>query len=103
MKMLILMAFVLGSTFAQRGGSSGGAGGPNPGLGPNPPSQAERDAIAQKEYKKNVADAGMLMQLAGQLKTDIESQGVQTVSPTTTKEAEQIEKLAHGIRNRLKH
>jgi hypothetical protein len=43
------------------------------------------------------------LQLAAQLKADIENQTTQTVSMPTVKEAEQIETLAHGIRNRLKH
>jgi|SRR5690242_3052609 hypothetical protein len=105
MKVLILTALALGMSFAQRGGSSAGAnsGAPLPSLAPDPPNQAELAAIAQKEHKKNVADAGMLLRLATQLKTDIESQGHETVSATAVKEAEQIEKLAHGLRNRLKH
>ena len=76
---------------------------PDPSRGLNPPNKAERDAIAAEQYKKNVADAATLLQLATQLKADIENQSTQTLPATTTKEAEQIEKLAHGIRNRLKH
>jgi hypothetical protein len=100
MKVLLLTALYLGTSFAQHGGSSGGT---HPQMAPNPPSKAERDAIAKEEYKKNVADAATLLHLAAQLKADIENQTAQTVSATTVKEAGQIETLAQGIRNRLKH
>jgi hypothetical protein len=99
MKMLMLVIFALGSLLAQKGAS------PNAHTSPgwNPPNQAERMAITNEDHKKNVADAATLLQLAAQLKSGIESETTQTVSVTTVKEAEQIEKLAHGIRNRLKH
>ena len=100
MKVLVLTALYLGTSFAQHGGRTGT---PDPSRGLNPPTPAERAAIAAAQDKKNVADAATLLQLATQLKADIENQSTQTVSATTAKEAEQIEKLAHGIRNRLKH
>jgi len=60
-------------------------------MAPNPPSRAERDTIAREEYKKTVADTATLLQLAAQLKADIENQTTQTVSATAVREAEQIE------------
>jgi len=100
MKMLILTALCLGSSLGQRGHGNAGT---HSATAASPPSQAEIAAIVRKDYQKNVADVGTILQLAAQLKTDIENQSTQTVSATTVKEAEQIEKLAHGIRNRLKH
>ena len=83
-------------------GGHGGAGSGGKVLG-DPLTKAEHDEIAKEDYKKNVADSTLLVQLATQLKSDIDKQVTQEVSLTTIKEAEQIEKLAHGIRKRMKH
>ncbi len=98
-----MTAFYPGTSLAQHAGSSGGQGAQVQ-MAPNPPSKAELDAIAREEARTNVGDAATLLKLAAQLKADLdENQDNQTLSATAARKAEQIEKLAHRIKTRLKH
>ena len=49
-----------------------------------------------------VADADKLLQLATELKEDVDSSTKNELSVTTVKKAAEIEKLAHEVKERMK-
>jgi len=77
---------------------------PEPGeMGPQLPNgRSQRNAIAKDDYKRNVEDAAALARLAEDLKADLEKDEAFIVSVKVMKRTEDIEKLAKGIRARLK-
>lgn len=102
MKLLSLIVLLLAASFAQS---------PQSPLPPKPGDEMEarlpngklqRDEIAKADYKKNVEDAAELVKLATDLKEDLDKESAFVVSMKTIKKTEDIEKLAHNIRGRLK-
>src|SRR5437867_2558830 len=67
-----------------------------------PNGKSQRDAIAKDDFKRNSQDADELMRLSAELKDDLDKSGSQIVSVKTLKKLDDIEKLARGIRGRLK-
>ncbi len=67
---------------------------------PNGKSQTE--AIIKDDYEKSLKDAGQLIELAEQLKIDLEKNERHVVSVGTIRKTEEIEKIAKRIRSRLK-
>ncbi|MGH9628841.1 MAG: hypothetical protein ACRD7E_11000 [Bryobacteraceae bacterium] len=67
---------------------------------PNGKSQSE--AILKAEHEKSLKDAAELMELAEELKEELEKNDRHVVSVSSLKKTEQIEKLAKRIRSRLK-
>jgi Xaa-Pro aminopeptidase len=67
-----------------------------------PNGKKQRDMIVKDDYRKNLADSAQLARLAEDLKLELESGDKYIVSVKAIKQAEEIEKLAHSIRSRLK-
>jgi len=58
--------------------------------------------IVKDDYKKNLEDAAEMAKLAEDLKQDLENGDKYIVSVKAIKKAEDIERLARNIRNRLR-
>ena len=67
-----------------------------------PNGRLQKDEILKADHNKNLADAQELIRLSGELKTDLEKNTQFVYSIATVKKTEEIEKLAHKIRARLK-
>ena len=68
-----------------------------------PNGKLQRDEILKNEHEQNVKDAAQLTELAQQLQMDLEKEDRFVLSISTLKKTEDIEKLAHKIRTRLRH
>ena len=99
--MLCLVACLASSAFEQRGG--GGRGGNSEGDVTLPSGKKQTDEILKAEHQQNLKDASDLMDLAQQLKLDLEKDDLYVVSMATIKKTDDIEKLAKRIRGRLRH
>ncbi len=62
----------------------------------------QRNALVQQDLRDNRRDAKDLVQLAADLKAALDKQDAEIVDVRNIRTAEQIEKLARNIRNRLK-
>jgi len=67
-----------------------------------PSGKLQRDEIARADYKHNLEDAAQLLKLATELKADLDKETAFVVSVKEIKKTEDIEKLARGIRGRMK-
>ncbi|HUA87117.1 MAG TPA: hypothetical protein VMB85_24845 [Bryobacteraceae bacterium] len=67
-----------------------------------PNGKTQKEMIVKDDYKKNLADSAELARLAEELKSDLENGDKYVVSVKAMKNAEDIEKLAHNIKSRLK-
>jgi hypothetical protein len=67
---------------------------------PNGKSQMEE--ILKADYQKTLQDAAQLAKLAEELQDDLNKEDRHVLSLASLKKAEDIEKLAHKIRTRLK-
>jgi hypothetical protein len=67
---------------------------------PNGKSQTE--AIIKADFEKSLKDAAELVELAEQLKIDLEKSQRHVVSVGAIRKTEEIEKIAKRIRSRLK-
>lgn len=68
-----------------------------------PNGKLQRDEILKADYQKSLEDARELSKLADQLKVDLEKNDRNVLSIPTLKKAEDIEKLAKRIHDRMKH
>jgi hypothetical protein len=85
---------------------------PRPGLPPpqSPDNQDHRlpngksqlNAIAIHNHEQALKEANELVELAGQLRNDLQQAGTYVVPLSSLKKTEEIEKLARRIRSRLK-
>jgi hypothetical protein len=75
-----------------------------PDFGPNSPKIEEQQAKARsnERQKKLVADTDKLLALATELKTDVDKTNQNILSMDVIKKAEEIEKLAHSVKERMK-
>ena len=68
-----------------------------------PNGKSQQDEILKAEYQKTLKDASALIDLAEELKADLEKNDRYVLSLATIKKTEEIEKLAKKIRTRLHH
>ena len=68
-----------------------------------PNGKSQRDEILKLEHTENIRDAAQLLELAQDLKADIEKNDTFVLSMGTIKKTDDIEKLAKKIRSRLRH
>jgi hypothetical protein len=68
-----------------------------------PSGKSQRDAILKDEHEKSLRDAARLVKLAGELETELKEKDYHVLSIPSLKKAEDIEKLARRIRDRMKH
>jgi hypothetical protein len=98
---IALVACLAGFAFEQRGGAGRKGGDEEDVILPSGKKQS--DEILKAEYAQNLKDASDLMELAQQLKLDLEKNDRYVVSLATIKKTDDIEKLAKRIRGRLRH
>jgi hypothetical protein len=96
MKLIGAAILLVGVVLAQ---GHGGSSRPVP---IDPPNAAARAEISRENYKKNVEEAGKLLRLATELKTDLDQQTGLVFPAKTAKDLEEIKKLANSIAKRLK-
>jgi hypothetical protein len=77
---------------------------PHPGEGDVklPNGKSQKDAIAKQNHEQALKDAQALVDLAQQLKDDIDRAGQYVVPVSALKKTEEVEKLAKRIRGRLR-
>jgi len=68
-----------------------------------PNGKSQQEEILKADYEKSLKDASDLIELAEQLKADLEKNDRHVLSLSTLKKTEEIEKLAKKIRSRLHH
>jgi len=68
-----------------------------------PSGKLQRDEILKEEQAENRKDAAQLVELAQQLRGDLEKNSRYVFSLADHRKAEDIEKLAHRIRTRMQH
>lgn len=68
-----------------------------------PNGKSQRDEILKAEHEQNLKDAAKLADLAQDLRETLEKEDRYVFSLNTMKKAEEIEKLAHKIRSRIRH
>jgi hypothetical protein len=67
-----------------------------------PERQKQREEILKLDHKKNLADAARLLELAQDLKSELDKTNRNVLPVTALRKAEEIEKLARSLRGRLK-
>jgi hypothetical protein len=67
-----------------------------------PNGKSRSDAIAQSEHKKALQEADQLVDMARNLKSELDKAGSYVVPVNAVRTTEEIEKLARKIRGRLK-
>jgi len=98
--LLLLLAAVLPLSFSQEG--------PVPVTQPQedvklPNGKSPRDEILKAEHEENLKDAAHLVEMAEELKADLEKNDRFILSMDTLKKTDDIEKLVKKIRSRLRH
>jgi hypothetical protein len=68
-----------------------------------PSGKLQRDEMLKQEHDENLKDAAQLLEMAQQLRGDLEKNSQYVFSLADHKKAEDIEKLAHRIRTRMQH
>jgi hypothetical protein len=68
-----------------------------------PSGKLQRDELLKQELAENRKDAAQLMELAQQLRGDLEKNSRYVFSLADRRKAEDIERLAHRIRTRMQH
>jgi Tfp pilus assembly protein PilO len=67
-----------------------------------PSGKSQKQEILKSEFEKSKAEAAELADLAEQLKTEIEKSDYQLVDLRLVKKAEEIERLAKRIKDRMR-
>lgn len=67
-----------------------------------PNGKSQNDAIAKHNHELAIEEANELVELAGQLRNELQQAGSYVVPLSSVKKTEQIEKLARRIRGQLK-
>ncbi len=67
-----------------------------------PDGRSQREEILKVEYAKTVKDSAQLAELAEELKADIEKENRHVLSLATLRKIEEIEHLAHRMRDRMR-
>jgi hypothetical protein len=68
-----------------------------------PNGKSQRDEILKMEREENLKDAAHLVELAQDLKSDLEKNDTFVLSLGTIKKTDDIEKLVKKIRGRMRH
>ncbi|HVX65336.1 MAG TPA: hypothetical protein VHA11_01970 [Bryobacteraceae bacterium] len=68
-----------------------------------PSGKSQREEILKDEHEKSLRDVAQLIKLSTELQAALEKDDYHVLSLASLKKAEDIEKLARRIRNRLKH
>jgi hypothetical protein len=68
-----------------------------------PNGKSQQDEILKADHEKDLKDAAQLIELAGQLKEELEKNDRHVLSLSSLKKTEEIEKLAKRIHSRLVH
>ena len=68
-----------------------------------PNGKMQRDEILKAEHEQNIKDAAKLEELVQDLRESLEKEDRFVFSLSTVKKTEDIEKLAHKIRTRMRH
>jgi len=68
-----------------------------------PNGKSRSDEILKEDHRRDVKDAAQLVELAQQLKVEIERNDRRVLSMASLKKTEEIEKLAKRIHSRLVH
>ena len=104
----LLIVFLAFSTSAQQRTTQPGRRGPLTGADDEPPDIAtiemERKQIKlmnEERQKHLVSDTDKLLRLAGELRSDVNGTSKSGVSADTARKANEIEKLARGIRSKM--
>jgi hypothetical protein len=67
-----------------------------------PNGKSQQEEILKADYQKTLQDVAQLAKLAEELQDDLNKEDRHVLSLASLKKAEDIEKLAHRIRTRLK-
>lgn len=67
-----------------------------------PNGKSQQEEILKADHQKTLQDAAQLVRLAEELQDDLNKEDRHVLSIASLKKAEDIEKLAHKIRTRLK-
>lgn len=67
-----------------------------------PNGKSQQEEILKADYEKTLKDASELIEMAEQLKQDLEKNDRHVLSVSALKKTEDIEKLARKIRSRLR-
>ena len=67
-----------------------------------PNGKSQQEEILKAEHERNLKDAAQLVEMAGQLKEDLEKNDRHVLSIATLKKTDEIEKLVKRIRSRLR-
>jgi hypothetical protein len=67
------------------------------------PNGKQRDEILKADHERDLKDAAQLIELAEQLKQELEKNDRHVLSISSLKKTEEIEKLANRIHSRLVH
>jgi hypothetical protein len=68
-----------------------------------PNGKSQQDEILKEDHQKDLKDAAQLIELAEQLKQELEKNDRHVLSISSLKKTEEIEKLAKRIHSRLVH
>jgi hypothetical protein len=67
-----------------------------------PNGKSQREEILKQEHQKSLRDIARIQTLAGELKSDLEKNDYHVLSLSALKKAEELEKLARQVRNRMR-
>jgi hypothetical protein len=70
---------------------------------PLPNGKSQQDEILKADHERDLKDAAQLIELAEQLKQELEKNDRHVLSISSLKKTEEIEKLAKRIHSRLVH
>jgi hypothetical protein len=70
---------------------------------PLPNGKSQQDEILKADHERDLKDAAQLIELAEQLKQELEKNDRHVLSLSSLKKTEEIEKLAKRIHSRLVH
>ncbi len=76
---------------------------PKPETGKLPNGKSQQEEILKEDHQKDLKDAAQLIELAGQLKEELEKNDRHVLSMSSLKKTEEIEKIAKRIHSRLVH
>jgi hypothetical protein len=117
---ILLLSLLMTASVAQQGGNTGGSRGARPGppttipdvtMGAPDDRPGTFDATMENQrakmrnedrQKRLVEDTHKLLTLANQLKEEVDKSSKDTMSITVIKKAEEIEKLAKSVKERMK-